>query len=80
MLPIVQSAETVDKLFELVDAAPGYELSVDLPSQSISDGAGFQSEFEIDPFRKRCLLEGLDDIGLTLLHADKITAFEAARA
>ncbi|MFN7627219.1 MAG: 3-isopropylmalate dehydratase small subunit, partial [Pirellula sp.] len=53
-----------------------YQLSVDLETCTISDGAGFTASFEVEPFRRHCLLHGLDDIGMTLEHEAKITAFE----
>ncbi|MEO7505974.1 MAG: 3-isopropylmalate dehydratase small subunit, partial [Pyrinomonadaceae bacterium] len=53
-----------------------YELTVDLDRQTVTDGDGFTATFEIDPFRRHCLLNGLDDIGLTLQHEAKITAYE----
>jgi len=59
---------------------PGYELTIDLNSCSVSDGLGFSATFEIDEFRRRCLLEGLDDIGLTLRFEEQITEYEKARA
>ena len=67
----------VDALFKEVEATPGYRLKVDLERQTV-DSAGRQRRmpFEVDAFRKHCLLNGLDDIGLTLRHADKIRAFE----
>ena len=55
----------------------GYQLTVSLAEQTISDELGFKASFEIDPFRKYCLMEGLDDIGLTLRHEDELKAFEA---
>ena len=58
-------------------ANPGYQLTIDLPSQAITKPDGGSIPFEIDAFRKQCLLEGLDEIGLTLKDADKIRAFEA---
>jgi 3-isopropylmalate/(R)-2-methylmalate dehydratase small subunit len=58
---------------------PGHRITVDLETQTVSDNDGFVAAFEIDPFRRRCLLEGLDDIGLTLQHLDQILAYEKAR-
>jgi 3-isopropylmalate/(R)-2-methylmalate dehydratase small subunit len=78
VLPIVLPDAKVDRLFADVAAFPGYELTIDLERQAVSsadDGLSFQ--FDVDPFRKRCLLNGWDDIGLTLQHADQIRAFEA---
>jgi len=79
LLPIVLDHETVDRLFQETVAAPGYRLTVDLAAQSITTPAGATFKFEIDAFRKHCLLNGLDDIGLTLQHVDDIRAYEARR-
>ncbi|GBD39552.1 3-isopropylmalate dehydratase small subunit 1 [bacterium HR37] len=76
MLPIVLLDETVDELFKRVLAKEGYKLTVDLESQTLKDEEGLIIHFEIDPFRKKCLLEGLDDIALTLQLEDKISAYE----
>jgi len=78
LLPIVLPAEEVDRLFRECEATPGYRLVIDLPSQSITTPEGRVISFEIDPFRKECLLNGWDDIALTLRHADEIRRFEAA--
>ena len=80
LLPIVLPERELDRLFAATLAAPGYTLTVDLPAQRVLSPTGEAIGFEIDPFRKRCLVEGLDDIGLTLRHADEIHAFEARRA
>jgi len=69
----------INDLFDAVDAEPGYQLTVDLPNQTISMPNGQSVSFEIDPFKKHCLLNGLDDIGLTLQHADDIAAYEQKR-
>jgi len=79
LLPITLSAETVDQLFKAVDQSPGYHLTIDLPAQKVITPDGQVFAFEIDEFRKFCLMEGLDDIGLTLRHAEEIKAFEAQR-
>lgn len=79
MLSIVLQENVVEELFKKVLANKGYRLTVDLESQSITEDKGFKISFEIDPFKKRCLLEGLDDIGLTLRHEDKIQAYEERR-
>ncbi len=79
ILPIVLDAETVDELFREVEANEGYQLTVDLERQTITKPDGTVIPFEIDEFRKHRLLEGLDDIGLTLEHADEIRAYEARR-
>ncbi len=77
ILPIVLEAEEVDELFREVDATPGYQLLVDLEQQVVVSPAGRSFSFEVDAFRKHCLLNGLDDIGLTLQKVDQIKAFEA---
>jgi 3-isopropylmalate/(R)-2-methylmalate dehydratase small subunit len=77
LLPIVFEEKIVDKLFEEAEAAEGYELTVDLPRQVVVKPNGEELPFEVDAFRKHCLLEGLDEIGLTLKEADAIRAFEA---
>jgi 3-isopropylmalate/(R)-2-methylmalate dehydratase small subunit len=79
LLPIVLPEATVDALFAAVQAAPGYRLAIDLPSQTVRTPDGQSHAFEVDSFRKQCLLNGWDDIGLTLHHADKIRSFEAER-
>ena len=80
LLPIVLGELRVDRLFHEVNAFPGYRLTVDLERQMVitPDGAT-QIAFDVDAHRKHCLLNGLDDIGLSLLHADKIRAFEERR-
>ncbi|MDX9950764.1 MAG: 3-isopropylmalate dehydratase small subunit [Methylophilaceae bacterium] len=77
ILPIVLEAEEVDELFREVDETPGYQLLVDLEQQVVVSPAGRSFSFEVDAFRKHCLLNGLDDIGLTLQKVDQIKAFEA---
>ena len=79
MLPIVLPESDVEELFKWVFDNIGYRLTVDLKSQIITDDKGFKIPFEIDPFKKKCLLEGLDDIGLTLKHEDKIRVYEERR-
>ena len=69
----------VAKLFDDVAAFVGYRLTVDLERQVVVTPDGAELAFEVEPFRKYCLLDGFDDIGLTLRHADKIRAFEAER-
>ena len=76
LLPIVLKRETIDGLFQEVLASPGYALTVDLVSQLITKPDGTTLSFEVDPFRKHCLLEGLDDIGLTLEDTEVIREFE----
>ena len=77
MRPIVLSADIVDSLFKQVAATPYYKLQVDLAAQTVSTPSGESFSFSVDAFRKHCLLNGLDDIGLTMQHQDKIKAFEA---
>lgn len=79
LLPIILSEEQVDQLFKEVAASEGYELTVDLENQVVKTPSGEEMAFEIDDFRKHCLLNGLDDIGLTLQHADDIKAYEEKR-
>ncbi len=76
ILPIVLDRDIVSELFAEVAATEGYELTVDLPRQVIVKPDGSEISFEVDAFRKQCLLDGLDDIGLTLEDADDIRAFE----
>jgi 3-isopropylmalate/(R)-2-methylmalate dehydratase small subunit len=77
MLPIKLAADKVDELFKAVDAKSGYALAVDLVQQTLTTPDGAVYKFEVDEFRKHCLLNGLDDIGLTLQHKADIGAFEA---
>ncbi|MDO8812839.1 MAG: 3-isopropylmalate dehydratase small subunit [Gallionella sp.] len=77
LLPIRLDAEKMDALFKAVEATPGYRLKVDLEQQSIAAPDGAVYPFEVEAFRKHCLLNGLDDIGLTLQHVGEIAAFEA---
>ena len=79
LLPIVLKENIIDKLFTDVEANEGYELAVDLPRQVVVTPAGEEFSFDIDDFSKGCLLEGLDEIGLTLNDADAIRAYESAR-
>ena len=79
LLPIVLPESTVDHLFNEVGAFPGYQLTVDLERQVVVRPQGETIAFEVQAFRKYCLLNGFDDIGLTLRHSDKIKAFEAQR-
>jgi 3-isopropylmalate/(R)-2-methylmalate dehydratase small subunit len=79
LLPIVLPEATVAQLFDEVYAFPGYELTVDLDRQLVQRPNGDGIPFDVAPFRRYCLLNGFDDIGLTLRHKDKIQAFEAER-
>ncbi len=79
LLPIVLKEDEVDALFAEVEAQPGYRLQVDLQRQRVIKPDGDELPFEVDGFRKHCLLNGLDDIGLTLQHAEAIKAYETKR-
>jgi 3-isopropylmalate/(R)-2-methylmalate dehydratase small subunit len=79
VLPIVLDAGMMDELFRQVEANEGYRLLVDLQAQTLTRPDGESIAFEVDEFRKYCLLNGLDDIGLTLQHADDIRTYEARR-
>ncbi|HQN46786.1 MAG TPA: 3-isopropylmalate dehydratase small subunit, partial [Rugosibacter sp.] len=79
LLPIVLPKDEMDELFRLTDKTPGFELTVDLPAQMVVRPDGHKIPFVVDAFRKECLLNGWDDIGLTLRHAEKIRSFEAQR-
>jgi len=79
VLPIVLPESTVSQLFDEVHAFPGYQLTIDLERQVIVRPQGEEIAFDVLPFRRYCLLNGFDDIGLTLRHKDKIAAFEAHR-
>ena len=79
LLPIVLPEATIDMLFNEIAAFPGYELTIDLDRQVIVRPQGEEIPFDVIAFRKYCLLNGFDDIGLTVRHADKIRAYEAER-
>jgi 3-isopropylmalate/(R)-2-methylmalate dehydratase small subunit len=79
MLPITLPEAQVEELFQRVRAEESYELNADLERQWISDESGLRLSFDIDPFRRECLLKGLDDIGMTLQHTDKIADYESRR-
>ena len=76
MLPIVLSVDDVDTLFKETEATEGYILNIDLSAQTVITPSGQSYQFDVDAFRKHCLLNGLDDIGLTMQHQDAIKAFE----
>ena len=76
MLPVILSENIVDQLFKECAANEGYQLTIDLAAQEVRTPTGEAFKFEVDPFRKHCLLNGLDDIGLTLQNADAIRAYE----
>lgn len=79
LLPIILEEEKVAELVKKAESLENYEITVDLENQKISDEYGFELNFEVDSFRKYCLINGLDDIGLTLQHEDKISSFEKIR-
>jgi 3-isopropylmalate/(R)-2-methylmalate dehydratase small subunit len=79
ILPIRLDEAAVEDLFVRVKSHPGYQLTVDLNRSTLSDALGLSLSFEVEPFRRHCLLGGLDDIGLTLSRQDKIAAYEQAR-
>jgi len=76
LLPIVLSGETIDRLFKSTYANEGYALTIDLENQSITLPSDEKISFQVDTFRKHCLMNGLDDIGLTMQHSETIKAFE----
>jgi 3-isopropylmalate/(R)-2-methylmalate dehydratase small subunit len=78
MLPIQLAESQVEEIFQRVRKNPGYRLAVNLDKREITSSDGLRLTFEVDPFRRHCLLNGLDDIGLTLQHVDKISLYEAA--
>jgi 3-isopropylmalate/(R)-2-methylmalate dehydratase small subunit len=80
LLPVVLPEEQTAELIRRAQDNPGYKLTVDLENCEVRDDQGFKQKFEIDPFRRHCLLNGLDDIGLTLQHEAEIATFEARRA
>jgi 3-isopropylmalate/(R)-2-methylmalate dehydratase small subunit len=79
LLPIVLPESAINQLFDEVNAFVGYQLTIDLERQVVAKPDGAEIPFDIEPFRKYCLINGFDDIGLTLRHADEIKAFEAER-
>jgi 3-isopropylmalate/(R)-2-methylmalate dehydratase small subunit len=80
MLPITLPEETVNEIMSRAQERPGYRLTVDLEKETIEDEEGVVAHFEVDEFRRHCLLDGLDDIGLTLQHADAIANYEQRRS
>ncbi|MGB6198515.1 MAG: 3-isopropylmalate dehydratase small subunit [Candidatus Acidiferrales bacterium] len=76
ILPVILPEAQVEELFRKTESTPGYQLTVDLPEQTVTDASGLKFPFEVNTFRKNSLLAGLDEIGLTLKHADAISAFE----
>jgi 3-isopropylmalate/(R)-2-methylmalate dehydratase small subunit len=80
LLPVTLAEEEVAAVTEKARTIDNYELTVDLESRTVTDGIGFSASFAIDDFQRHCLMEGLDDIGLTLLHEADITAYERKRS
>lgn len=79
ILPVVLDEATVAELATKADSIPGYQIRANLEEQKIADDRGFEASFDVDPFRRFCLLNGLDDIGLSLQHESEISEFESAR-
>jgi 3-isopropylmalate/(R)-2-methylmalate dehydratase small subunit len=77
LLPIVLKPDGVEALLHAIAKYEGYQLRIDLEGQTVTDDFGWSAKFEIEPFQKKCLLEGLDDIALTLVHEKEIARFEA---
>ena len=77
LLPIILKPDEVEALLRAISKYEAYQLKVDLEGQTVTDDFGWSVRFDIDPFQKKCLLEGLDDIALTLVHEKDITAYEA---
>lgn len=78
LLTVILKPEEIDSLFAAIKQHESYEVTVDLTAQTVSDKFGWTAHFEVEPFAKKCLLEGLDDIALTLAHEHEITAYESA--
>jgi 3-isopropylmalate/(R)-2-methylmalate dehydratase small subunit len=78
LLTVILKPEEIDSLFAAIKQHDSYEVTIDLTAQTVSDKFGWTAHFEIEPFAKKCLLEGLDDIALTLAHEHEITAYESA--
>jgi 3-isopropylmalate/(R)-2-methylmalate dehydratase small subunit len=79
LLPVILSEKEVAWLMELAEADPTAEITIDVADQTVTYGTEFEARFELDPFTKYCIMNGLDDIGLTMRNEPEITAFEASR-
>jgi len=79
LLPIVLPEEKVAELVKNAESLENYQITIDLENQKVTDSIAFEASFAVDQFRKYCLINGLDDIGLTLQHADKISSYEQTR-
>jgi len=77
VLPVVLTTAEVEQIHQNIAIVEGYQLTVDLEANTVADGAGFEATFAIDDFRRKCFLEGLDQIGLTLTHEEKIAEYES---
>ena len=77
-LPIILKPEEVDAVFAAIKRHDGYELTIDLPAQTVADKFGWSARFDIDPFPKKCFIDGLDDVALTLTHDKEIAAYRKA--
>ena len=80
LLPVTLPEDVVATIIERASASQSYELTVDLEARRVTDDSGLSASFVIDDFQRNCLMEGLDDIGLTMLHESDIAAYEAKRA
>ena len=78
LLTVILKPNEIDAIFDAIKRRDDYQLAVDLPAQTVSDEFGWKAHFEIEPFPKKCLSEGLDDIALTLAHEDEIAGYERA--
>ena len=79
LLPVILTEQQVDTLFDEMNAKEGYQLSIDLPKQTVTTDSGHVFNFDLDNFRKECLIKGLDEIGLTLQNSSEIKAYESKR-
>ncbi len=77
LLPVILKPDEVEALLRAISKYEAYQLRIDLEGQTVTDDFGWSARFEIDPFQKKCLLEGLDDIALTLVHENEIAAYES---
>ncbi|MBV9182227.1 MAG: 3-isopropylmalate dehydratase small subunit [Acidobacteria bacterium] len=78
LLPVILKSDEIDTIFAAIKEHDAYQLTIDLARQSVADEYGWEAHFEIEPFAKKCLLEGLDDVALTLAHEQEIAAYEKA--
>jgi len=78
LLTVILKRDEIETIFDAIKHYDSYQLMIDLPAQTVSDQYGWKAHFEIEPFPKKCLLEGLDDIAMTLAHENEIAAYERA--